>query len=227
MRTIVAIYLVSQPGVAVGVEAHHAVEIDRGSVWVDDAAPGDLHAVLAVGNVRIVFSDQARALRDQEVEASGRVVDVRGHQRLQLAGKVRVEGLFENRWDLPACFDFVAGQRGFARRAKVVVRLGGCALRRGILPCGTACSGCRSRFRAACPFGDRDGITALPRAQSTAQGFDLRKVIRRARCARELPTTTKWRNCGCWWAPGLLPALAGTRRQAGALRASPRGLASA
>src|SRR5450432_826444 len=56
---IVTIYLVPQPSVAVGIEAHHAVEIHRGSVRVIDAAPGDLHAILAVGNAGIILSDQA------------------------------------------------------------------------------------------------------------------------------------------------------------------------
>src|SRR5476649_710239 len=56
---IVTIYLVPQPRVAMGIEAHHAVEIDRGSVRVDDAAPGDLHAILAVGNAGIILSNQA------------------------------------------------------------------------------------------------------------------------------------------------------------------------
>jgi len=41
----VVVYL-SQAGVAVGVEAHHAVEIDRGGVRVDDAAPRDLGVLL-------------------------------------------------------------------------------------------------------------------------------------------------------------------------------------
>ena len=45
--SIVAIHFVSQARVAVGFEAHHAVEIHGGSVRVDDAAPGDLRAYLA------------------------------------------------------------------------------------------------------------------------------------------------------------------------------------
>ena len=64
-----AIYLVSEPGVAVGIEPHHAVEIDRGSVRVDDAAPCDLHAILAVRNVGIILSDQTRTLGDEEIQA--------------------------------------------------------------------------------------------------------------------------------------------------------------
>ena len=48
---IVLVYLVPKPSVAVGIETHHAVKINGGSVGVDDAAPGDLHAILAVRNV--------------------------------------------------------------------------------------------------------------------------------------------------------------------------------
>ncbi len=64
---IVAVHLVAQSGGAVGVETHHSVEIHGGSVGVDDAAPGNLHAVLPVGNAGIILSDQTRSLGDQEV----------------------------------------------------------------------------------------------------------------------------------------------------------------
>ena len=119
--TIMVVYLVPEPGVAMGIEPHHTVEIDRGSVGVDDAAPGDLHAVLTVGNSRVVPPDQTRSLRDQKVEARRRVVDIRSHQRLQLSRKIRVERLFENRRDLPARFDFVAGQWSFPTGSKIVI----------------------------------------------------------------------------------------------------------
>jgi hypothetical protein len=47
---VVAVYMVSQAGIAVGVESHHAVQIDRGGVGVDDAAPRNFDAILAVGD---------------------------------------------------------------------------------------------------------------------------------------------------------------------------------
>jgi hypothetical protein len=85
---IVAVYLIPQPSVAVGIEAYHAVKINGGSVGVDDAAPGNLHAILPVCNAGVVLPDQTRSLGNQEVEARGGVVDVRGDQCFQFAGEV-------------------------------------------------------------------------------------------------------------------------------------------
>ena len=72
----VVIHLVAQAGVAVRVQAHHAVEIHRGSVGVNDTNPADLNAILSVRNSRVISSDQAGALRDEKVEARSSVVDV-------------------------------------------------------------------------------------------------------------------------------------------------------
>ena len=73
---IVMIHLVSQSSVAVRIQAHHPIEIDRGSIRVHDAAPCHLDTVLAVGDPRVVSSNQLRSLRDQKIETSSCVVNV-------------------------------------------------------------------------------------------------------------------------------------------------------
>jgi hypothetical protein len=55
-----------------------------------------LQAVLSVGDLGIVAAYQARTLRDEDIPAAGRIVDVLANQRPDFARKVGVDALFEH-----------------------------------------------------------------------------------------------------------------------------------
>src|SRR5437879_13662926 len=95
----------AQPGIALRIQARHAVEIDRRSVRINDPRPRYLHAVLTIRDMRVVPADEARPLRDQKIHASGGVVHILSNQRLDLTGQIGIQALLEYRRTLPSGLD--------------------------------------------------------------------------------------------------------------------------
>src|ERR1700733_2486308 len=94
-----------------------------------------------------------------------------------------------------------------------------------MLPCGIACFGCRNRFRELVYLSEPQSHRPAARPE---HGSALRpEKDHSTRAVLRLSTAMMWRSCGHWWAPALLPALAGTLPQFGDLLASPRGPALA
>ena len=66
-------------------------EADRSAIWQNQTGPDQKEAVLADDDVAVVFAEEPRALRDQEVAAGGTVKDVGGDLRGDLARQVGAE----------------------------------------------------------------------------------------------------------------------------------------
>ena len=81
--------LVLEAGVAFGIGAGLALQNDRAAVRHDQTIPDQQRPGLTEGNLRVVLSDQARALRDQEDLARRTIVDVFRHLHGDLTGQVR------------------------------------------------------------------------------------------------------------------------------------------
>src|SRR3546814_19810215 len=83
--------LVLEPGIAGGVRRGQVLDHDRGAVRHDDAIPDDERPTLADGDDAVVFADEACTLRDQEIAAGRRVVDVPGDLGDHPSGQIGVE----------------------------------------------------------------------------------------------------------------------------------------
>src|ERR1700732_4954974 len=88
---------------------------------MNDPRPDYLQAVLSIGDLGIINSNQARSLRNQEVFSRRRVVHVRAHQRLYFAGQVGVDSLLKNGWNVPAHFHFVLTKRRSADGFQIII----------------------------------------------------------------------------------------------------------
>src|SRR5215831_1781179 len=117
------VHIVPETRVAVCVESDHTVDIHGRSIRKDDPVPNHLHAILSVRNPGVVLSDETRTLWDEQKSASGGIEHIRTDERLDFAGKVGIQALLQNGWNLPACFDFVCAQWRGSCRAQVVVSL--------------------------------------------------------------------------------------------------------
>ena len=80
-----------QSGVAGGVHGRQAIERERRGVGKDQAIPDEKHPSLAERDLAVVFADQARALRDQQIPSELGVVDRLGDGREHDARQVRVD----------------------------------------------------------------------------------------------------------------------------------------
>ena len=105
------IHLVVKTSHALNILAHHSIEIDRAAIGINDPRPDYLQAVLSVGDLGVINSNQARSLRNQEVFSRRRVVHVRAHQRFYLARQVGINSLLKDGWNVPAHFHFVLTKR--------------------------------------------------------------------------------------------------------------------
>ena len=99
---VMVIDVVTEAGIAVRIQSNHAVDIHGRRIRKNDPVPDHLNAILAVGNPRVVFPNQAGALWDQQVEASRGIENVGTDQRLDVTGKVGIQALFQDGGDLPA-----------------------------------------------------------------------------------------------------------------------------
>src|ERR1035438_10291658 len=77
-----------------------------------------------------------------------------------------------------------------------------------MLLCGIACSERRNRFRRTVRWATERNHRPAARPE---HGSGLRPEKGHSpQAAQELPRVRMQQNCECWWAPGLLPARAGT-----------------
>ena len=86
-----------QAGVAGWVGADQVVELERGCVRQDHPVPHHLHAGLPVAHLAVVAAEDARALRDQQMAAGGRVVDRLRHRGDHVARQVGVDACHQRR----------------------------------------------------------------------------------------------------------------------------------
>ncbi len=88
--------IVFEPGIAAGIGAGQAFENDRGAVRHDQSRPDEKDAALPEGDGAIVLTDEARALRDEEIFANRTVVngfgDLRGNLTRQVGANAGDEG---------------------------------------------------------------------------------------------------------------------------------------
>jgi hypothetical protein len=103
---------VLEPGIAGGVGAGLALEHERAAIGEDEPRPDQQHAALAEGDARVVFADEARALRDQEQAAGRAVIDILGDLRGDLAGQVRADAGDQRGGDDRSCLQEPGRGRG-------------------------------------------------------------------------------------------------------------------
>ena len=87
------VHIVPQPCPSLCVLSRHAFEVDRGAIRENQPVPNDSDAVLRVGDLRIVGTDQARSLWDQKVVAGRCIVNILPDEGADLTGQVGVERL--------------------------------------------------------------------------------------------------------------------------------------
>ena len=101
------VHLVVKSGCSRGIVAHHAIEIHAGAVREDQPRPNDDCSTLAIGNTIVVSTDQARALRNQQILARRCVVHILAHDSLDLTRQVGIHFTFKRRRNVPSRLDFV------------------------------------------------------------------------------------------------------------------------
>jgi hypothetical protein len=57
----------------------------------DQAAPDYKSAILAIGDLRVIFPDKTSPLGNQKITARGRVIDVFANLRRNLAGEIGIK----------------------------------------------------------------------------------------------------------------------------------------
>jgi len=82
---------VLQAGRACSVRAGRAFQHNGATIRKDEAGPDEEQAALPRCDAAVVFSQQARALRNQQVSPGRAVVDVSSHLGRDLAGEVRAQ----------------------------------------------------------------------------------------------------------------------------------------
>lgn len=61
------IHLIAQVGIPMGIDPNHSVQINGGTVQVDNSFPNHPHAVLAICQMRVVPTYEVRAERDKKI----------------------------------------------------------------------------------------------------------------------------------------------------------------
>src|SRR6266481_184953 len=80
--------LVFEAGEALSVSAGLTLQHDGAAVRHDQPRPDQEYAILAEGDLAVIDADELRALRDEQEPAARAVIDVLGHLRGDLAGKI-------------------------------------------------------------------------------------------------------------------------------------------
>ena len=93
------VHIVLQPGIARRVGAHQVVQRERRRVRQDDPVPDHLNPALPVADPAVVFAQNARALRDQQELARGRVIDRLRHRGDHVARQIRLDARHQRTGD--------------------------------------------------------------------------------------------------------------------------------
>ena len=141
---------------AIEVCAGHRADVDGPPIGHDDPVPGDEGAVLAVGDLAVVLTDQARALRDQHGASGSVVIDRFGDLGDHLARQVGVDRRDQGGRDDAPGLHLPRAQRRLQRIGQIIVGPGtGGELALGGLAVGRLHLGGGRLGRGACRRGDR------------------------------------------------------------------------